>query len=170
MKAGFALDMKASGFGLMPLAYHATAVYSDPVTDNLYLVLDQDSEPTNTLLPVASTAPTPDDKTIYQFNGGTSSMVYVWKSKLYMLSRPKSFVFAKVRAQSYNNTVFEFYKQVYSPVYQVWQDILVRALAVESEAVFKLPLSTDYPRCWWRVYSTDQIEHVQVVEDIAEVT
>lgn len=170
MKGGYALDMKASGFGLVPLAYHATAVFSDPVTDNLYLVLDVDNEPTNVLLPVASTAPTPDDKTIYQFNAGISNMVYVWKSKLYLLPRPKSFIFVKVRAKSYNNTVFEFYKQVYSTVYQTWQDVLVRAVIVDNEEVFKLPIGTDYARCWWQVHSTDEIQHVQVVESIDEVT
>lgn len=170
MKGGYALDMKASGFGLIPLAYHAEAAYADPVTDNLYLVLDENNEPTDDMLPLASTAPAANARAIYQFNGdATSNMVYRWRSKLYLLARPKSFFVVQVRSETYNNTVIRFYKQVFSAVYQVWQDILVREVAVPNDDILKLPVSTDYSRCWWEVLGTDQIQDVQIAEDIEEV-
>src|SRR5574341_908620 len=45
------------GFGLISLAFFATAMYADPLTDKLYVVLTEDSEPTEVYLPLPSTAP-----------------------------------------------------------------------------------------------------------------
>lgn len=165
--AGFALDMKASGFGLIPLAYHASAAYADPVTDNLYLLLDDDSEPTDDQLPEPSTAPVPDDVTIYQFNADESAMVYRWKSKLYLLPVPAAFLRVQVRALSYANTVFRAYKQVLSG--GNWTDVLLREVIVGSEDPFNLPMSNDYTAFWWEVLSTDTIRSVQVAEGIEEI-
>lgn len=167
MKGGFALDMKASGFGLVPLAYHATAVYANPVTDDLYLVLDESTEPTDTELPLASTAPEPDGVTIYQFNADeASNMVYRWRSKLYLLPHRAAFLTVRVQARTFLNTVFRAYKQVL--VAGVWTDVLLREVVVADDEWFKLPTNDDYPRFWWEVLSTDEIQGVWVVEDIAE--
>jgi hypothetical protein len=54
--AGYAYDAKQSGFGLMSLAYHAIAAHVNPITDQLYVVLDVNSEPTDGALPLASSA------------------------------------------------------------------------------------------------------------------
>lgn len=166
-QGGFALDMKASGFGLVALAYHATAAYADPMSDNLYLVLDTNEEPTDDLLPVASTAPVPDGVTVYRFNGDpTSNMVYRWRSKLYVLSRPASFMKVVVKADAFTNTVVKCYKQVLTA--GVWTDVLVREMVVTSEDPMPLPVGDDYTRCWWEVLSTNAIQNVQFAEDIAE--
>jgi len=171
---GFALDMKQSGFGLVPLAYHAIASHADPVTDNLYLVLDSDDEPTDNLLPLPSTAPggsTLAGTTIVQFDGQEGAkMVYRWRSKLYLLPHPTSFFMAQVKAYAYTNTVIRFYKQTYSEVYGTWQDILVRELVVTSEEEFPLTVGSDYSRFWWEVLSTDRIQSVQIVQDVNELT
>lgn len=166
-KAGYALDMKNTGFGVIPLAYHATAVYADPVTDNLYLVLDDDSEPTDAMLPLPTSAPTPDGITIYQFNSNVGSMVYRWTSKLYLLPKPTSFMWAKVEADTYLNTVLRFYSQVL--VAGEWMDILIRELVVASNEVFRFPVGEDYLRTWWEVLSTDRIQTVQISEDVSEL-
>ena len=168
-KGGFALDMKPNGFGLVPLAFHPTAVYADPVTDNLYLLLDNVSEPTDGLLPLPSTAPVPDGRTIYQFNADTDSeMVYRWRSKLYVLPVPVSFIRVQVRATTYLNTVFRAYKQVLTA--GAWVDTLIREVVVSSDEPFNLPVGTDYNRFWWEVLSTDPIQSVQVAESIDELT
>lgn len=167
-RGGYALDMKSSGFGLVPLAYHATAAYADPLSDNLYLVLDESTEPEDDLLPLPSTAPTPNGVTVFQFDGDSaSSMVYRWRSKLYVLGRPATFMRAQVKAESFTNTVIRFYKQTLTA--GVWSSVLVRELAVTSEDPIALPAGTDYTRFWWEVLSTDPIQGVQVVEDIAEL-
>lgn len=60
-RQGRALDMKPNGFGLIELSYHAAASYADPLTDQLYLVLDLLDEPTSPYLPLPSAAPTNPD-------------------------------------------------------------------------------------------------------------
>jgi hypothetical protein len=163
--------MKSSGFGLIPLAYHATALFADPLTDNLYMVLDQNTEPTDDMLPLPSTAPVPDGITIFQFNGDSDSgMVYRWRSKLYELTRPAAFQWAQIRAGDYRNTVARFYRQRYDPVYQIWVDVLLREVVVESMKPFRLPARQDYEKFWWEVISTDPIETVQVAETVEELT
>jgi hypothetical protein len=171
MKGGYALDMRGSGFGLVPLAYHATALYTDPVTDKLYMVLDENNEPTDDMLPLASTAPTPNGTTIYEFNGDeTSNMVYRWKSKLYELSRPAAFQWGQIRAGSYRNTVARFYREYWDEDYEVWVVVLLRELVITSQKPFRLPPRQDYDKFWWEVISTDPIETVQVSETVEELT
>lgn len=168
MKAGFALDMKSTGFGLIQLGYHATATFADPLTDNLYLVLDDVSEPTDTDLPVPPEPPAPDGITIYQFNAGDVGMTYRWKSKLYVLAAPVAFLRVQVRASSYANLLFRAYKQTL--VAGVWADELIREVVVASETPFNLPMGRDYTRFWWEVVGTDAVQTVQVAEDIGELT
>lgn len=168
MKAGFALDMKSTGFGLAPLGYHATATFADPLTDSLYLVLDDVSEPTDDLLPTPPEPPTPDGVTVYQFNAGDEAMTFRWKSKLFVLAAPLAFLRVQVKAESFVNTVFRAHKQVL--VNGVWTDVLLRAVVVVSEEPFNLPMAEDYSRFWWEVVSTDAIQGVQVAEDVMELS
>lgn len=168
MKAGFALDMKSTGFGLVPLGYHATAVHAYPLEDSLYLVLDDVSEPTDALLPVPPDPPAPDGTTIYKFNAGGTLMTYRWKSKLYILPHPAAFERVQVQAKSYANTVFRMYVQ--KLVGTVWVDVQLYERAVPSAAAFPVPMSNDYQRCWWEVVSTDDIQSVQIADDVMELT
>jgi hypothetical protein len=171
MKGGYALDMKSSGFGLVPLAYHATALFTDPQTDGLFMVLDENNEPTDDMLPLASTAPTPNGTTIYEFNGDeTSNMVYRWKSKLYELSRPAAFQWGQIRAGSYRNTVARFYREYWDEDYEVFVEVLIRELVITSNKPFRLSPRQDYEYFWWEVLSTDAIETVQVAETVEELT
>src|SRR5258708_898333 len=123
------------------------------------------------MFPLASSVVTPDGITIYQFNGDVASkMVYRWKSKLYLLRDPTAFLKAQVKSLTYTNTVIRFYRQGWSQVYQVWQDVPLREVVVESEDLITLPMNQDYTRFWWEVLSTDTIETVQIVEDAGELT
>lgn len=167
MKAGYALDMKSTGFGLVPLSYHASATFADPRTDVLYLVLDEVDEPTDDELPIEPTPPTPDGVTIYAFNAGVTNMTYRWKSKLYVLPKPVAFMLVQVKALAFANTIFRAYKQ--SLVGTDWVDELLREVVVTSELPFKLPMLEDYTRFWWEVMGTDTVQSVQVGEDIEEL-
>lgn len=109
-KGGFALDAKPDGFGLIELAYHATAVHADPVDDNLYLALDENDEPSAPYLPQPSTAPIPDGFTIYQFDGDPNSlMVYLWRGRLNLLEQPFAAQWQRVLAGDFNNLVARGY-------------------------------------------------------------
>lgn len=141
-KAGYALDAKAGGFGLISLSYHATAVHSDPITDHLYLVLDENNEPTDVLLPLASTAVVPDGLTIFQFDGDdTSDMVFRWKGKLNLMARPTTLHFSRVRALGYDNLVFKTYADgVLIDSYVVTSSNLVRLPGIDSPDSYEFEL------------------------------
>lgn len=167
MSGGFALDMKSTGFGLVQLGYHASAVFADPLTDNLYLVLDDVNEPTDEDLPIPPTPPSPDGVTIYKFNAGDVGMTYRWKSKLYVLPKPVAFQRVQVKAATYSNLIFRAYAQQRAG--SGWADVLLREVVVTDELPFNLPMREDYPRYWWEVIGTDVVQSVQVGEDIEEM-
>lgn len=110
-KGGYALDVRAGGFGLISLGYHACAAYSDPLTDHLYLVLDEVNEPDDELLPVPpEPIVDPDGLTIYQFDGDdTTRMTFRWKGKLNRMNRPATMHFMRVVAIEYDNLVANVY-------------------------------------------------------------
>jgi len=110
-KAGYALDFKPDGFGLIELAYHATAVHADPVTDNLYLVLDENDEPISPYLPGAGTAPIPDGQTLYQFDGDDASlMTYLWRGRLNLVEQPYAPAFHRVQAADFDALIARAYQ------------------------------------------------------------
>lgn len=83
--AAYALDVAPTGFGLVRVAFHASAVYADPLTDKLYMMLDGDDEPTSPYLPLPSTAPVPQTVVdpyfdnpgyLLHFDGANGSQVF----------------------------------------------------------------------------------------------
>ena len=161
MKAGYMLDMKPDGFGLVPLAYHATAVYADPLTDKFYLVLDEDDEPSTAYLPVPSTAPVVDGLTIYEFNSeeGDGKMVYQWKGKLNLLAYSAAFIYCCVRAEDFENILLRLYAD---------GDLLIETPITSSEP-FTLPLDNTYDKFEVEVLGTSRVYSVRVGEAIEEV-
>jgi hypothetical protein len=158
---GFALDMKADGFGLIPLSYFATAAFSDPLTDQLYLVLTEVDEPDDVYLPLPSTAPTNvNGLKIFAFNSpdGDGHMVYRWKGKLNLLSHPAAFVYCQVRAEDYDNLVLRLYSD----------GVLLSQDVIASEVPFTLPLVDDYTTFEVELIGTSRVRTVQVAEDISE--
>lgn len=110
-RGGYALDGKPDGFGLVELAYHASAVHADPVTDNLYVVLDSNDEPTAPYLPAASSTVVPDGRTIYQFDGDPAHlMTYLWRGRLNLLDRPFAAAFQRVLAADFDNLIARCYE------------------------------------------------------------
>jgi len=163
--AGRALDMKETGFGLITLSYHASAVHSDPLTDNLYLVLTEDEEPTGpsgTLL--GSTAPllSAPYVTIYQFDADedVTPMTYRHRGKLNLLSRPAAFVYCQVKADDYDNLVLNLYAD----------GVLFFSDAVLDSEPFTLPLTDEYVEFEYEFVGTSRVRTAQFVEDIRELT
>lgn len=107
---GYALDGKQDGFGLIQLAYHAAAVHADPVTDNLYLALDANDEPTAPYLPDPGSPVVPDGRTIYQFDGHASELMnYQWRGRLNLLEQPMSPQWQRVLAADFDNIIARGY-------------------------------------------------------------
>jgi hypothetical protein len=168
MKGGYALDMKSTGFGLVELGYHATAAYAEPLTDDLYLVLDDVNQPTADGLPVPSDPPVPTGVTIFKFNAAADAMPYRWRSKLYVLPKPGAFLWVQIKAAALSNTIFRLYRQNMSA--GSWSDTLVREVVPNANEPFNLPMAADYDRCWWEIIGTDYIQSVQIAEDVEELT
>ena len=162
MKAGFALDMKPNGFGLIPLSYHAKGVYVDPLTDNLYLALDAVDEPDDVYLPEPSTAPTPNGSTIYQFDSidGDGRLVYRWRGKLNLLPRPAAFQYARVRAEDYDNLVLRLYGD----------GVLIFDRVVTSGTEFTLPTLDEYNSAEIELIGTSRVRTVVIGESVEELT
>lgn len=159
-KGGYMLDMKADGFGIVPLAFHATATHADPLTDNLYLVLDENDEPSTVYLPLPSTAPAPNGLTIYTFNAvdGDGHMVYQWKGKLNLLRNPVAFSYCQVRAEDFANVVL----RLYADGVPFFEEVIT------SQEPFALPLVDDYNSCEVELIGTSRIYTAQLAEDIGE--
>lgn len=79
-KAGFVIDPTSSMAGLVMLDTHATAVFSDPLTDGLYLVIDGD---------------------IVRWDGGDTNKTLKWKSKVFTHAKPQTMSFGQVFAAQY---------------------------------------------------------------------
>jgi hypothetical protein len=160
MKAGYALDMKSDGFGLVSLSYHATAAHAPPKTDTLQLVLDELDEPATAYLPLPSTSPTPDGTTIYTFDSpeGDGQMVYQWRGKLNLLPYPASFSYCQVRALDYDNLVLRLFGD----------GLLLFETVITSSEVFTLPSDDVYETFEIELIGTSTVRTVQVAEDVQE--
>lgn len=160
-RGGYAIDMKPTGFGIMQLGFHATAAYVDPVTGKMYLVLDENSEPDDTSLPVPATPPAyANGTTVFEFEGATSLMTYRWRSKLWILERPATFAMAKVTASDFTNLLLRFYAD----------GVQFHEVAVTSAEPFTLPRVDEYLRFQVEVLGTSAVETIQVAEDVLELT
>lgn len=161
VRGGFALDVKPEGFGLVPLSFHATAAFSDPLTDKLFLVLDDVDEPADVYLPLASTAPAPNGATIYEFNAeaGAGHLVYRWRGKLHLLPRPAAFLYCQVKAASYANLVL----RLYADGVQFFEHV------VTSSEPFTLPMLDDYEAFEVEVLGTSSVRTLQFAEGIEEL-
>lgn len=159
--AGYAIDSKPDGFGVMALGFHAQAVYADPLTDNLYLVPDFVDEPWAMYLPIASSAPNPDGKTIFQFDGDDANrMVYRYRGKLNLLPYPAAFVLCQVQAEDYSDLVLRIFAD----------GALMLEQTITSVEPFTLPMLDDYRTVELELVGTSTVRRVQQVHDAEELT
>ncbi len=157
---GMILDPKQGGFGKITLAFHATAAYSDPITDELYLVLDASNNPESPIGPPPSN-PDANGNVIYAWNQETSEeqLQYSYTSPLWMLERPAYFAMAQVKARDYGNIVASFYADgnlIYSK--QVNDSREFTLPPIEAELTFQVNIT-----------GTSHVSQVQVVEDVDEL-
>lgn len=158
---GYAFDTKPDGFGLVPLNAHASAGYGDPIADQLYLVLDDVTPITDTLLPIADTSPTVDGQTIYEFDSdaATSDMTYRYRGKLNLMPRPIAFGFCQVKALDYDNLVMRLYgdgAQFYERV-------------ITDKEAFTLPLVDEYDSFEQEFVGTSPVRTVRFGESVDEL-
>lgn len=160
VKGGYAIDMKPTGFGIMQLPFHASAVYADPVEGKLYLTVDSNSEPDDTSLPVPATPPAyMNGTTVFEFDGATALMNYRWRSKKWFLESPTTFGWCRVIAEDYTNLLVRFYSDG-SQFYEK---------AVTSDLVFPLPRPDEYRQLEVEILGTSTVNSIEVVEDVAEL-
>lgn len=159
--AGYALDTKPDGFGLISLAHHAAAAYVDPLTDSLFVILDVNSEPVEAALPVASTAVTPTTTTIFQFDAhATNKVRYLWRGKLNLLPHDTTMHFAKVEAEDFVNLVLRVYGD----------GVLIQTKQITSAAAFRVPATTCYNTYEVTLVGTSRARTVQLAQSIEELT
>jgi hypothetical protein len=161
-KGCYAIDMKATGFGIVPMSFHASAAYVDPVGDVMYLVLDYDSEPDDASLPIPPTTPPYIEGThIYEFEGSdTDSMTYRWRSKLWLLERPTTMLIAQVRAEDYDNILFRVYAD----------GVQVDEIVITEETEFTLTAVDEYTTLQFEVLGTSTVRVLETAEDVSELS
>ena len=157
---GYALDSKPTGFGLIRLAYHATAVHTDPITDAMYLVLDRDDEPTDGLLPVAGTKPTPTGQQIYEFDAHTTnSMVFKFRGKLNLLPYPLAMQRARVTCQDYTNVLLRLYGD----------GVLLYTKVITDGTEFAVPSADTYSEFEIELMGTSTVRIASAAEHVEEL-
>jgi hypothetical protein len=157
---GYALDMKASGFGLIELGYHAKAAHAPPLTDNLYLVLDAVEEPLEAYMPLPSTAPAANPAAIVQFNGDpTSKLVYRWRGKLNIFGRATAMRRVRVHAADYANLVLLVYTD----------GDLISIDVITSDEIVTLPVDDTCRTCEIELVGTSRVQRVLAAESEDEV-
>lgn len=88
-QGGFIFDPKQGGNGWSWLDFYAQAVFNDPRTDSLYLVIANE---------------------LYKWDGAATSRPYRWRSKLYQLPRGANLRACQVRASDYINLTLRLYE------------------------------------------------------------
>ena len=158
--AGYALDAKSDGFGMVRLSYHSIALHADPLTDNFYEVVDVNNEPTHGSLPVASTAIAASNKTIFQFDAAGSDMVFLYRGRLNLLPNPTAPQRARVQALNYTNLLARFYGD----------GTLLYTKVITNGVDFSLPTANQYDTYEIELIGTSTTRKAQVVEDAREFT
>lgn len=157
----YAIDMKATGSGIVQMAFHASASFVDPIEDKMYLVLDEDNEPDDPSLPIPAAPPVYlDGRTIYEFEGNPSvDMTYRWLSKLWLLERPAWFTIAQVRAEGYLNLLVRFYGD----------GVQVSEIVVTESTEFTLDEADEYETFQIEILGTSTVRIAQAAEDVTEL-
>lgn len=157
---GYALDLKPDGFGLIKLGLHACALAVDLERDALVMVLDAYGEPESALLPppsgvVFDTA----GQTLYEWNGGTEDMRYLWTGKLWLNPSPKAWPWVRVRATDFEDLAIAFYAD----------GALLYERVVTSNRPFRLPERRDYSEIYWTAIGSSVVRSVEIADDILEL-
>lgn len=164
-KGGFMLEAGADGFGVVELAFHASAVFADSSNDKLYLVLDQNQVP-EVGSGGAGLQPTGDGTTIYafdQYEGGsptyTAQLPFRWRSKKYLQPWNNTYRRACVRAEDYSDVWFLLYAN----------GALAHTEQVTSAEAFVLPDTPADAYLEFEIIGTSSVESVELAHDVEEL-
>jgi hypothetical protein len=158
----YAVDLRAQGFGIVEMAFHASAAYVDPIHDKMYLVLDYDNEPDTAVLPLPPAIPTyVDSRTIFQFEGSpTELMTYLYRTKLWLEPYPSFHSIAQVRALSYFNLVARFYGD----------GVMLDEIVIDGPTEFTLtPPDEAYETFEMELIGTDTVRVLQAADEVEEL-
>lgn len=147
-KGAIVIDFREDGFGLIDLPDHATALYTDPITDTLYFTADD-----------AYPVPVKTGSTLLEWDAGATARPYRWRSALFINPYPASFQACRVRAESYNGLTLRIYSR----------GTLIVDMAVQSEDAFRvLPVPQQQTEIELvgtaRVYSVELAERIEELE------
>lgn len=158
----YAVDLRADGFGVVEMSFHASAAFVSPITDKMFLVLDMDNEPDDALLPIPPSTPHYiDGLTIYEFEGHpTAFMTFSWETKLWLCNYPSYYPIAIVRAEDYTNLVVKVYGD----------GVLLDTIVVDGEATFTLtPPDEAYNTFAMRVLGTSTTRILAAADNVTEL-
>ena len=97
---------------------------------------------------------------ISAFEGdSTKQMTYRWKGKLWLLPAPDAMMFARVRAEDYNNILLRVYGD----------GVQVDEIVVTGEEEFTLAETDAYRKLEIEVLGTSTIREIQLAEDVREL-
>lgn len=147
-KGAIVIDFREDGFGLIDLPDHATALYTDPITDTLYFTADD-----------AYTVPTKDGSTLLEWDNGSTRRPYVWKSALFLNAYPVAFHVAQVRAADYTGLTLRVFKD----------GALLLQRAITGRDPFLLPAQV-HDRTEIELAGTSRVYSVEIAEDMEELT
>ena len=156
----YAIDMKPTGFGVVTMAFHASAAYVDPIRDAMFMVLDWGNEPDDPSLPVHPSAqPTVNGHYIAEFEGNPSVLLtYAYTSKLW-LTRPVWMAMAQLHAADYDNILFRLYGD----------GVQVDEAVIPDETEFTTLAVDEYTEVQLQVLGTSTVREVTAVEDVSEL-
>jgi len=163
-EGAFVLETTQNGFGKVTLAFHATAMRTDLVTDGLYMVLDQNDPPIS-----SSGAVVADGRTIYQFDAAVGSptadarLPYLYLSKLYLLRKPTTFRYMRFEADDYNDIQVRLIDTGVA-----WFSTTITS--TEEVVVPDVPNKRGAEQFQYEISGTSHVRSIQVVESVDELT
>lgn len=161
-KGCYAFDMRQGGAGVTPMAFHASAVFANPATDEMCLVLDENDEPVDGSLPLASTAVVANGQTVYAFDSpaGAGAMVFRYRGKLNILGYEAAFFAAQVRCVDFANVIW----RVYGNGTMLFEQVLT------ANTEFTMPEMDTQATIEIEFVGTSTVRNMQIAEDMRELT
>lgn len=157
--AGYMLDTRPGGMGLVRLSHHAKCAYVDPLTDSMFMILDVNSEPTDADLPTPSTAVTPTTTAIFQWDAHASAkIVYRYKGKLNLMPYASTFHFAKIKGQDFTNVLSRVYAD----------GALLHEKVAANQLPYRIPGLATYSTMEQEIMGTSRIRTHQIAQEIEE--
>lgn len=154
-KGGYILDQRQDGFGLVPLDFHVTAAFVNPLNDSLFMCIDQGDAYDGASLV------TPPGNAVVQWNAAAQLQPYVWKSKKYLLDHPATFQYCQITALNYTSLTLKLYADGVL--------FLTRAVTSEKEFVLPPPTVKRATAFEFELSGTSPVNDIQIAESIDEI-